>query len=64
MGDDGAGRLLVVAPRRLVPRRPPWRPRADPAATDCVRSDVVVCRGGVDESFRDSAVPGNVFPGK
>jgi len=37
---------MAVTPRRLVPHRPPRRPRAGPA-TDCVRGDGLVCRGGV-----------------
>ena len=38
------------------------RPRAGPA-TDSSRVDGLICRGGVDVPFRDSAVPGNIFPG-
>ena len=39
------------------------RPRAGPA-TDNSGGDGLVCRGGVGVTFRDSDVPGNVFPGK
>ena len=53
LGDDGAGRLLTITPRRLVPRRPPRRPRAGPAS-DNSGSDVVVCRGGVGVTFRNT----------
>ena len=58
--NDGAGRLLAVTSRQLVPRRTPRRPRAGPA-TDCASGDRVVCRSGVRVTFRDSAVPETSF---
>ena len=39
------------------------RPRAG-SATDSSGDDGVVCRSGLGVTFPDSAVPGNVFPGK
>ena len=57
---------MAVTPRRLVTHRPPRRPARAGPATDCVRGDGLVCRGGVGsvngtahffENDRVSAVP-------